>query len=96
MYVPAHFKPDDEAVRDLLRHPGAANLITATTDGLMATMLPLVYDEGVEGKSKLSQNRSDADIAGAIEGLEARGERAVSGAMRALGRGTDDVARSQH
>ena len=29
----------------------------------------------VEGKWKLSQNRSDADIAGAIEGLEATGER---------------------
>ena len=33
----------------------------------------------VEGKWKLSQNRSDADIAGAIEGLEATGERDVSG-----------------
>ncbi len=41
----------------------------------------------VEGKWKLSQNRSDADIAGAIEGLEATGERDVSAAMRDLGRG---------
>ena len=41
----------------------------------------------VEGKWKLSQNRSDADIAGAIEGLEATGEQDVSGAMRDLGRG---------
>ena len=40
----------------------------------------------VEGKWKLSQNRSDADIAGAIEGLEDRGEHRVSAAMRALGR----------
>ena len=46
MYVPAHFKPDDEEVRELLRNPGAADLITATTDGLLATMLPFVYDEG--------------------------------------------------
>ena len=45
MYVPAHFKPDDEEVRELLRNPGAADLITATADGLMATMLPFVYDE---------------------------------------------------
>lgn len=45
MYVPAHFKPDDEEVRDLLRNPGAADLITATPDGLLATMLPFVYDE---------------------------------------------------
>jgi transcriptional regulator len=41
----------------------------------------------VEGKWKLSQNRSNADIAGAIEGLEATGERDVSAAMRDLGRG---------
>ena len=221
MYVPAHFRPDDEAVRELLRHPGAANLITATEEGLLATMLPLVWDEGgsrpglgpwgallghvarnnrqwqvpavgdslviiqgpdayispawyatkrehgrvvptwnyivvqvhgrlvvhddpawveanvrrltalhegareepwsvddaprphiegqlraivgleividrVEGKWKLSQNRSDADITGAIEGLEDRGERDVSGAMRALGRGREDVSGSRH
>jgi transcriptional regulator len=44
----------------------------------------------VEGKVKLSQNRSDADIAGAIEGLEARGEHRVSSAMRALGRANND------
>ena len=211
MYVPAHFKPDDGAVRELLRNLGASQLITSTAEGLLATLLPLVYDEGesrpglgpwgalmghvarnnaqwrvpavgdalvialgpdayispawyatkrehgrvvptwnyitahvhgrlvihddpvwveenvrrltakheaarpepwsgddapeayivgqlraivgveliidrVEGTTKLSQNRSDADIAGAIEGLEATGEHAVSGAMRALGR----------
>ncbi len=45
MYVPAHFKPDDDEVRELLRNPGAADLITATADGLLATMLPFVYDE---------------------------------------------------
>ena len=215
MYVPAHFKPDDEDVRDLLRNPGAAELISVTAEGILATLLPLVYDEGasrpglgpwgallghvarnnrqwratalgevlvivrgpdayispgwyatkrehgrvvptwnyitahvygrlvihddpvwveanvrrlteqhergrpepwsvddapepyiagqlraivgvevvidrVEGKSKLSQNRSDADIEGAVRGLEAAGERDVSAAMRALGRGSDD------
>jgi transcriptional regulator len=215
MYVPAHFKPDDKEVRELLRNLGASQLITATAEGLLATMLPLVYDEAesrpglvpwgalmghvarnnrqwqvpaigeamviaagpdayispawyatkrehgrvvptwnyitahvhgrlvihddpawveanvrrltakhestrsepwsvddapvpyiegqlraivgveividrVEGKSKLSQNRSDADIAGAIEGLEERGEHRVSAAMRALGRGSGD------
>jgi len=212
MYVPAHFKPDDAEVLALLRSGRAANLITSTRDGLLATMLPLVYDgpearaglgpwgallghvarnngqwktpaigevmvilagpdayispawyatkrehgrvvptwnyitvhaygrlvihddpawveanvrrltgqhEGtrtepwsvddapepyvagqlkaivgveilidrVEGKWKLSQNRSDDDIGGAIEGLEASGERGVSAAMRDLGRG---------
>jgi transcriptional regulator len=38
----------------------------------------------VEGKWKLSQNRSEADVAGTIEGLEAAGEREVSAAMRGL------------
>ena len=211
MYVPAHFKPDDEDVRELLRNPGAADLITTTAEGMLATMLPLVYDEPgsrgelsewgallghvarnnrqwkvptdgqtlvivrgpdayispawyatkrehgrvvptwnyitahvygrlvihddpawvevnvrrladqhergraepwsvddapppyiagqlkaivgvevvidrVEGKVKLSQNRSDADVAGVIDGLEALDELGVSAAMRALGR----------
>ena len=212
MYVPAHFKPDDAEVLELLGSGRAANLITASSDGLLATMLPLVYDgpearpglgpwgallghvarnngqwktpaigeamvilagpdayispawyatkrehgrvvptwnyitahvygrlvihddlvwveanvrrladhhersrvepwsvddapepyiagqlkaivgveiliDRVEGKWKLSQNRSDADIAGTIEGLEATGEKDVSAAMRDLGRG---------
>jgi len=45
MYVPAHFQATDDDVRDLLRNPGAADLVTATADGLLATMLPFVYDE---------------------------------------------------
>ncbi len=213
MYVPAHFKPDDVAVRDLLANVGAADLITATADGILATLLPMILDasgsrepgdwgalhghvarnnaqwktpvigdalvivrgpdayispgwyatkqehgrvvptwnyvtahvygrlvihddpawveanvrrltvrherdrrppwsvddapeayvagqlkaivgveiviDRVEGKFKLSQNRSDADIAGAIAGLESRGEHDVSAAMRALGRTAD-------
>jgi transcriptional regulator len=44
MYVPAHFTADDEAVHDLLTHHGAADLVTMTPDGLVATMLPFVYD----------------------------------------------------
>ena len=45
MYVPAHFKPADAQVTRLLRNLGAADLITMTANGLVATMLPLVYDE---------------------------------------------------
>ena len=45
MYVPAHFKPADAQVTGLLRNLGAADLITMTANGLVATMLPLVYDE---------------------------------------------------
>lgn len=45
MYIPAHFKPEDAAVRELLLHQRAADLITPTAQGLLATMLPFLYDE---------------------------------------------------
>ncbi|QIS24340.1 FMN-binding negative transcriptional regulator [Nocardia terpenica] len=44
MYVPAHFAAEGQAVEDLLANHGAADLITATADGLVATLLPFVYD----------------------------------------------------
>ncbi|GAA1807640.1 FMN-binding negative transcriptional regulator [Planosporangium flavigriseum] len=44
MYVPAHFAADDAAVHELLANHGAADLITATPQGLLATLLPFVYD----------------------------------------------------
>ena len=44
MYVPKHFAADDEAVQELLSKHGAADLVTMTPDGLMATMLPFIYD----------------------------------------------------
>jgi transcriptional regulator len=43
MYIPAHFAASDEAVHDLLANHGAADLVTLTQDGLLATMLPFVY-----------------------------------------------------
>jgi transcriptional regulator len=43
MYIPAHFAADDAAVRELLAKHGAADLITLTSDGLLATMLPFAY-----------------------------------------------------
>lgn len=46
MYAPAHFAADEYAVDDLLTHRGAADLITATPEGVFATMLPFVYDRG--------------------------------------------------
>jgi len=45
MYVPSAFAPTDEAVRELLLRHRAADLVTAGTDGLTATMLPFLYDE---------------------------------------------------
>lgn len=44
MYVPQHFAMADDAVRDLLREHGAGDLVTATAQGLVATMLPFVHD----------------------------------------------------
>lgn len=44
MYVPDHFRPSDDEVRELLTRVGAVDLVTATADGLLATMLPMVYD----------------------------------------------------
>lgn len=44
MYIPAHFAADAATVRELLTKHGAADLITRTEDGLLATMLPFAYD----------------------------------------------------
>ena len=43
MYIPAHFTPDEALVGELLHHHGAADLVTQTADGLVATMLPFIY-----------------------------------------------------
>ena len=44
MYVPQHFAMDDDAVQGLLREHGAGDLVTATAQGLVATMLPFIHD----------------------------------------------------
>ena len=46
MYVPAHFAATDDDVRTLLDHHGAADLVTPTASGLLATFLPFVHDPG--------------------------------------------------
>ena len=43
MYVPAHFAPDEAQVDELLHNHGAADLVTLTAQGLVATMLPFIY-----------------------------------------------------
>src|ERR1700722_17137309 len=43
MYIPAQFAADDAAVAELLARHGAADLVTLTEDGLLATMLPFAY-----------------------------------------------------
>ena len=44
MYIPAHFAAADATVHELLARHGAADLITLTADGLLATMLPFAYE----------------------------------------------------
>jgi transcriptional regulator len=44
MYVPAHFSVTDAQVHELLARHGATDLITVTDQGLLATMLPFVFD----------------------------------------------------
>ncbi|SFT90915.1 FMN-binding negative transcriptional regulator [Arthrobacter sp. ov118] len=44
MYIPAHFAATADSVQDLLTRPAAANLITATPSGMLATLLPFVFD----------------------------------------------------
>jgi transcriptional regulator len=53
MYVPAHFAADDAAVTELLANHGAADLVTATPEGLVATLLPFVYDPGAGERGAL-------------------------------------------
>jgi transcriptional regulator len=43
MYIPTHFATDEATVRELLRNHGAADLVTVTAEGMLATMLPFVY-----------------------------------------------------
>jgi transcriptional regulator len=43
VYTPAHFAVDDEAAVEFLSHIEAADLVTMTEGGLVATFLPLVF-----------------------------------------------------
>ena len=53
MYVPAHFAADEAAVHELLARHGAADLVTVTPEGLLATPLPFVYDPGAGERGAL-------------------------------------------
>src|SRR5579863_4483297 len=45
MYLPKHFRADDEQARELLSGIRRADLVSSTSEGLFATFLPLIYDE---------------------------------------------------
>jgi len=45
MYIPPAFKDDIESIRATIRGARLASLVTATTEGPVATPLPLFLDE---------------------------------------------------
>ncbi|MHA7289163.1 FMN-binding negative transcriptional regulator [Arthrobacter sp. MDT3-24] len=47
MYTPAHFAASPDSISHLLTRPAAANLVTKTSQGLLATLLPFVYDPSI-------------------------------------------------
>jgi len=53
MYVPSHFAAGDADIRALLENHGAADLITSTDDGLLATFLPFIFDPDVGDRGAL-------------------------------------------
>jgi transcriptional regulator len=71
VYIPDHFRPADEDVAELLANIGAADLITATADGLLATMLPLIY----EPPRSAAPPAADAGDHGRLMGHVARNNR---------------------
>ena len=85
MYVPAHFKPDDESIHELLRHHGAVDLVTSTPDGLRATMLPMIWVEPA--------GAPEAGVLGLLRGHFARKndhwQQPVLGEAMAIVRGPD-------
>jgi transcriptional regulator len=47
MYTPAHFAASPDAINGLLARPAAVHLVTATEQGILATMLPLIYEPSI-------------------------------------------------
>ncbi len=68
MYIPPYFKMDDpEAIERVVRENGFATLITASTEGLNATHLPLLYTPA-PGKGVIAGHMAKAnDHRGVLE-----------------------------
>lgn len=47
MYVPAHFAMTDDQIQDVLLRMGSADLVTHHESGLLATLLPFVFDASI-------------------------------------------------
>ncbi len=90
MYIPAHFAPDAALVDELLRNHGAADLVTVTERGLVATMLPFIY---VPPEDSSADDPRTAGQHGALHGHLARNndqwKLAAAGESLAIVRGPD-------
>jgi len=53
MYLPKHFKAGDAETEELLTGIRTADLVTASAEGLYATLLPLIYDGDARGSGRL-------------------------------------------
>lgn len=53
MHVPAHFTADDAVIAELLEGRGAADLVTLTAHGLVATLLPFICVPGTGARGAL-------------------------------------------
>jgi transcriptional regulator len=69
MYIPAHFAADPAEVDQLLRHQGAADLVTLTDRGLVATFLPFLY---VPPAEPAAASTDGASARGSLQGHLAR------------------------
>jgi transcriptional regulator len=91
MYVPAHFAVDEAAVNELLARHGAADLVTLTDEGLVATMLPFAYVP--DGSAGLGSAGNGSAGLGSLHGHVARNnpqwKLPARGAALAIVRGPD-------
>ena len=73
MYIPGHFSAEPALVDELLRNHGAADLVTLTEQGLVATMLPFLYvpSAGAHGSlhGHLARNNDQWKLASVGEAL---------------------------
>ena len=95
MYVPGHFAADEAAVRELLERHGAADLVTVTAEGPVATMLPFIYvpgtgaAEGGEPESGRPEGGGHGSLHGHLARNNAQWKLPARGEALAIVRGPD-------
>ncbi len=80
MYIPDHIRPTDEDVAELLANLGAADLVSATGEGLLATFLPLIHEPAGSTAEAGPGGRGRGRVrAMAVRGAAARSRARVDG-----------------